>query len=222
MTYRCVLFDFDGTLGDTYTWFVSAMRSMADDFGIRQLDPDEVEALRSVKPREVLERLGLPSWKLPKLARLMRRRMAEDIANVHLFEGAAGLIEALSEHGLTLAIVSSNAEANIRSILGLSLAERFADFDAGVSLFGKAPRLRKVMKRLKVTPSEVIYVGDELRDLEAARKVGIACGLVTWGFTHPESIAEAAPDAVFATPTDLVNYLVQSSETSPQGPQGAL
>lgn len=221
MKYRYVLFDFDGTLADTFPWLVSAIRGAAQDFRFRELQADEVESLRSVGTRQVLERLGIANWKVPKIANALRRRMARDIDQIHLFVGVADLIERLQQQGRILAIVSSNSEANIRRVLGPELGPRFAHVDAGVSMFGKAPRLRKAVRRLGAQAQQVVYIGDELRDLEAARKAGIACGLVDWGFAHRETLEQAGPDAVFAAPSEIATWLLGTSPVEAQGPQGA-
>ncbi len=206
VTYRDVLFDFDGTLADTFPWLVGAMGAAAQEFRFRELQPGEVESLRSVGTRQVMEHLGIPSWKMPRIANHLRRCMARDIAQIDLFEGVAQLIENLTQQGATLAIVSSNSEENIRCVLGPELTQRFAYLDAGVSLFGKAPRLRKAVRRLAVPAQQVIYIGDELRDLEAARQAGMACGLVTWGFGQRDALEQARPDAVFTTPLEIETW----------------
>ena len=83
----------------------------------------------------------------------------------------------LPNHGVQLALVSSDSEANARRKLG-DLAALFAYFDCSASLFGKSAKFRRVIRRAGVDPADVIAIGDEIRDIEAARAVGIACGAV--------------------------------------------
>ena len=52
-------------------------------------------------------------------------------------------------------------------------------------------------------PAEALYVGDEVRDAEAAQAVGIAFAAVSWGFATPEALRRQAPDRLFASVADI-------------------
>ena len=65
------------------------------------------------------------------------------------------------------------------------------------SLFGKPAKFRRVIRRAGVEPSQVIAIGDEARDIEAARAVGVACGAVCWGYAAPAALRALGPDHVF-------------------------
>ena len=123
--------------------------------------------------------------------------MARDIHLIPLFDGVDDLFEILESQGATIAIVSSNIERNIRQVLGPQNCARVQYFECGVALFGKAPKIKKLLKRTQCDPEEAILIGDEIRDGQAARKAGIAFGAVTWGFTHAEALAAQVPNALF-------------------------
>jgi phosphoglycolate phosphatase len=76
-------------------------------------------------------------------------------------------------------------------------AAHFSHFACGASLFGKAAKFRSVMRRARVDPARAIAIGDEVRDIEAARAVGIACGAVSWGYAAPDALAAPEPDVLF-------------------------
>lgn len=67
-----------------------------------------------------------------------------------------------------------------------------------MSIFGKAVRIRKVLQQSGASPQGTIFIGDELRDLEAAQKAGIAFGAVAWGYTDVGAFQERAPQEVFS------------------------
>ena len=71
-----VIFDLDGTLADSYPWFLRHVNDVADRFGFRRIADDDVEALRHAGSREILRRLDVPLWKVPAIARHMRRLKA--------------------------------------------------------------------------------------------------------------------------------------------------
>lgn len=199
MTYRLAIFDFDGTLADTFPWFVDVFNGVADRYGFRRIAASELETLRGIEGRAMMRHLALPGWKVPFIANHMRKLAARDIDRLPLFEGAAPLLRHLSAKGVTLAVVSSNAESNVRRVLGPENAGLIAHYECGASIFGKASRFRKVMARSGIPADQTIGIGDEIRDIQAARAARIACGAVLWGFARPDVLLAHAPDEVFAS-----------------------
>jgi phosphoglycolate phosphatase len=203
MRYRLVIFDFDGTLADSFPWFLRSIDSVADRFRFRRLGEGDVELLRGRGAREIIRYLGIPAWKLPFIARHMRRLKARDRDEVSLFPGVDSLLERLSGAGVRLALVSSNASGNVRHILGPANAARIQHWECGTSIFGKKRRFRRVLRRAGVRPEEALCVGDEIRDAEAARAVGIPFGAVAWGYSTPEALRRAGPAALFASMEEI-------------------
>lgn len=204
---RLVIFDFDGTLSDSGDWFLSVVDHLSERFKFRSVDPGEVETLRHKSSREVIEHLRIPRWKLPRIARYVRKLVAEHATQFELFPGTPDLLEQLAATGVKIALVTSNAENNARIILGPENAGRIELFVCGSSLFGKAPKFRRVLKKMKVSPHEALAVGDETRDIDAAREVGMRCGSVLWGYASETVLSDLKPDALFRTPQDIIDYV---------------
>jgi phosphoglycolate phosphatase len=205
--YKLVIFDFDGTLADSARWLACELNPLAARFGLRQVTEAEVETLRGCDTRQILSRLGVPTWKLPFIARHLRRRIAQDAGAIQLFPGAKALLRSLAGQGVVLGLVSSNSAANVRRILGPEAAALIEHYECGVGLFGKAVRFRKVVRRARVRPAETLCIGDETRDIEAAREAGLASGAVLWGYHRRELLAERAPTWLFETPDDVAARL---------------
>ena len=203
--YDLAILDFDGTLADSAELFFAAYDGVAARFGLRRATRAELEGLRALGTREILRRLDVPMWKLPLIARDMRRRMATDIAGIALFPGIAEALAALDARGVTLAIVSSNAEANVRAVLGPELAALISHWACGSGLFAKPKKLRRVLRASGVAPARTIAIGDETRDAEAARAVGIAAASVLWGYAAPEALLAMAPTLVFREVGELAS-----------------
>lgn len=203
MSYRLAIFDFDGTLADSLPWFQRVIGVIAQEFGLREVGPEERQVLRGCHPREALARLGVPLWQVPRIARRLRQLKALEAHRLPLFPGVAELLRDLAQRGVPRAIVSSDAEANIRSTLGREHAALIDHYACGAGLFGKPPLLRKVLRHYRLHPAEALYVGDELRDAEAARAVGIAFGAVTWGYTPPDAMRAQAPARLFTTVAEI-------------------
>jgi phosphoglycolate phosphatase len=201
---RCVgrpalaIFDLDGTLADSYPWFLRHVNGVADRFGFRRIAEDDAEALRHAGSRDILRRLDVPLWKLPAIAAHMRRLKAASLADIALFPGVGVMLRALSESGVRLALVSSDNEANARAQLGDANADLFSDFACGASMFGKPKKFHRVLQRAGIEPARAIAIGDEVRDIEAARAAGISCAAVTWGYAAPTALRAQRPDLVFS------------------------
>ncbi|HSK79677.1 MAG TPA: HAD hydrolase-like protein [Thermoanaerobaculia bacterium] len=118
MRYRLALFDFDGTLADSFSWFLSVVNRLADEHRFRRMEEHEVESRRGLAARQMVAHLGVPAWKLPRIARGMRQHMAREIGQIQLFPGVDELLSELSRRGIRLAVVTSNSIDNVRQVLG--------------------------------------------------------------------------------------------------------
>jgi phosphoglycolate phosphatase len=213
MRYRLAIFDFDGTLADTFPWVEGIMDQVADRFGLKRLEPHELEVLRGPDARKLLKAYRLPFWKILEIAAHVRGLMAQDIHNIPLFEGMDRLLHNLAERGVRLALVSSNSCENVQAVLGPEMASLFLYYECGVSLFGKTAKFRKVLRQSGMQPHEAISIGDEIRDLEASRKASIDFGAVSWGYTRVEALVALSPCEVFISPEDILEKITDRPKT---------
>ena len=155
--------------------------------------------MRSLTAREVMQRLKVPAWKLPGMARHMRSVKLAASGSTPVFPGACELLAALKAAGVKVAIVSSDSEASVRAVLGPRTAALVDHYDCGAAVFGKAAKFRRAAKRAGVARGQALSVGDEVRDIEAARQAGIPAAGVAWGYTLPQALAARKPDHMFET-----------------------
>ena len=209
-----VCFDFDGTLVDSVDAVFHAFQQVGPQFGCAPLTRERLDALRGLHAREVIRALGVPVHRVPRLASRMRGAMREKLLETPPIEGIAGVLEELSRRGFRLGVLSSNAKS---SVLDYCKRHDLAGFDfivAGTGLFGKANALRVLLRRQGIQPTDLLYVGDELRDLEAARATGVRFAAVGWGYTSLERLAAAGADDLLERPCDLLERLVEPAETT--------
>jgi phosphoglycolate phosphatase len=207
MSYRLALFDFDGTLADSQDWFLGIFDQVADRFGYRRLAPGDRERLRGLETKAILHDLGVPTWKLPMIAKHVRGLASRDIDQIRLFPGAAEMLAELKSGGVPAAVVSSNDEGNVRRVLGAAAAH-VAHFACGASLFGKASKIRGVLKAMRAEKRGAIFVGDEIRDAAAARDAGIDVGLVAWGYADPDFLRSLSPTLFFERMEEIAPALI--------------
>ena len=194
--FSLAIFDYDGTLADSFPWFCSVLNQTARQFGFREVAEGEAEELRGLESREIMARLGVPLWKLPAIAMHMRRLSAEAGDAVRLFPGVESMLARLVASDVTVAIVSSNGEDAIRRRLGQA-AGHVSHFSCGASLWGKSAKFKAVIGRAGASRERTIAIGDEIRDIEAARRAGIAAGAVTFGYNSAASLRARGPDVIF-------------------------
>lgn len=194
--YSLAIFDFDGTLADSFPWFIASLDQTADHFGLRRVKQDEIEGLRDLSSRDALNYLGVPMLKLPAISIYMRNLFAEGIHDIPLFAGASEMLFSLHDADVTLSLVSSNGEANVRHVLGAA-AGIIDHYACGSSLWGKAQKFAGVLRALHQSPARTIAIGDEIRDVDAARKAGLSAGVTTFGYNSRRALEKCAPDFLF-------------------------
>ena len=205
--YKLAIFDFDGTLADSAELTAWAVDRAAERFGFRRTTWAEKAALRNLETRAILHALRLPSWKLPLVLRFMRQQAAEHAGDICLFDGTEEMLRMLAEQGIATAVVSSNTEHNVRRVMGPVCVELISTYECSASVFGKASKLRRVLRRAEVATHEAIYIGDETRDLEAAARSRLASGAVSWGYAAPDVLRQARPTMMFQIMSEIPGKL---------------
>ena len=197
MKYSLALFDYDGTLADAFPWLMGVIQQVADQYHLPEVELDDSETFRRLDAHQMVMRMGFSFWKIPLIARDMRRLATRDAHKIPLFPGVDQLLHGLSRQGIRLGVVSSNSSENVQRAIGPALAALIQYYECNVSIFGKAARIRKVLQQSGASPQDTIFIGDELRDLEAAQKVGVAFGAVAWGYTDVSAFLERSTQEIF-------------------------
>jgi phosphoglycolate phosphatase len=205
--YKLVIFDFDGTLADSFKWFVNTINSVANRFRFKPLDLKRLEEFRGCSARQMMAYAELSMWKLPWVTRAMRRLMTERIDEICLFDGVGTVLKNLDAARVNIAVVTTNARENVLRVLGHDNAALVGHFGCGASLFGKRGKVRAAVKASGVALDEVLCVGDEIRDAEMAAALGVDFAGVSWGYTHPHVLQRYSKIPVLKHMHDVLNMV---------------
>lgn len=205
---KCIAYDFDGTLGNTRTMAWNILNTLADQHGFNRLAIEDFDRARDMTKAEFIKFIGVSKLRLPALLNQGRRMMHSQIRDVCLFDHMAEVVRELAGHVRTQGIITSNIPENVEAVL-----ERYAlrelIFISSVPKLGKKHRhLRALMRTFTYLPTEIVYVGDETRDISAARKVGVMGVGVTWGFNSRKALQQAGASHIVDTPQELKELLL--------------
>lgn len=205
-----IIFDFDGTIANTFDYTVTFLNAEA---GGPRLTKDQKAALHGLSMARIGRRLGIPWHRLPRLFFKGRRQMSPAMAHIEPFEGMIAVIRDLHAQGHALFILSTNTTPNIDKFLRRhGLESHFREVYGGVGMFGKAPALRRLLREQHIETRRAVYVGDELRDILAARSLGVSAIAVTWGFARAADLKAEGPAGVAHKPADLPRLLEKLRE----------
>jgi phosphoglycolate phosphatase len=200
-----IIFDFDGTIADSFD-FVAGF--LAEGIKTESLSEPQKQELRGLSMAAMARKLGYSWGRLPLLFLQGRRRMQGAIKQLEPFDDMVPVIQQLHADGHRLFVVSSNSRRNVRGFLSQhDLQGCFLEIVGNVGLFGKAGALRRLLKRHHLQPTEAMYIGDELRDVQAAQSINLPVIAVTWGFAQPADLSALQPTALTDSPNDLINII---------------
>ncbi len=207
MDFKAVIFDFDGTLADSLQAALRIGNRLAPEYGYRPVQPGEIEALRRLPYRKVAAHIGLAWHKIPRVATRIRSELSHRLEEVQPFAGLPGVLSELRARKFRLGILSSNARKNVERFLDAHELDDFEFISTASSVWGKQRRLKALLKSRQLEANEVVYVGDEVRDIEATKALDVHVIAVAWGYTAREHLAAHRPDHLIDRPEELLEIL---------------
>lgn len=200
-----LVFDFDGTIADTLEHSIRILNGLADEFGFKRIEDEELDYLRGRTLWQFVRHLRIPIRKITKILRRAQAEMAKDILEVKLFPGMAEVLRELKQRGYVVGLMTSNSIENVSRLLEVNDLDIFDFKLCSVKLRKKAGRLRRLRRSHKVRKQNVLYVGDECRDIRAAHKARVKSAAVSWGFNDHEVLGSFKPNYLLSEPGDLLD-----------------
>jgi len=215
VTRKAVLFDLDGTLADTAPDLAGALNRLRADQGRAPLALERVRPFASAGARGLLHvgfgiKPGDDEYDALRAAFLEAYR-ENTCVETRLFPGIAELLAELERRSIAWGVVTNKATRfTDRVLAGLGLAPACVVCgDTTPHLKPHAAPMLHAAELLAIPATACVYVGDDLRDIQAGHAAGMRAVAVEWGYHHPENGGPATwqADAVIAQPRDLIGLL---------------
>lgn len=198
------VFDFDGTLVNSRDVIVNAYNLLTEKYGTKKVEPKDFDPLMALPIIERCKAVNFKLFMFPFMAMDIYKLYRESIKDVHFFEGIRELLEELKLRGFEIAIISTNSESIIRDFLHRNDIDFINDVICSGNLHGKAKDINKLLRKRGLKKDEIIYVGDESRDIAASRKTGVRVIWVSWGYDHINNVAKLMPDYTANAPDEIL------------------
>ena len=204
-----IIFDLDGTLANSMNLIVDIYNEqIATDFRCKLVDKSRVDEYRMRPPTEFFREFGITPLKFPFILFRAKRLMQARQSEIEIFPGIIDLIKQLHEGGIRLGVLTSNSTKNANAFLEKYALRSYFDFVQGSRMsVKKDKKLRRLLKQHKLAKEGILYIGDEVRDIKACRKVGLSCAAVTWGQAHRKLLEQHQPDFIVDSAEEILELL---------------
>jgi phosphoglycolate phosphatase-like HAD superfamily hydrolase len=205
---KIVIFDFDGTIADTFPIASKIFKKVIKEYGYEDITDKDIQKLREMNPIQIITHFKFPPWKVPGLINQVRDNLSKHVNKIKPFKGIKDLLYEFKKKGIKFGIVTSNNKKTVDEFLLLNIFPDFDFIEAEPNIFKKGSHLKKVVKKYKFKRKNAIYVGDEVRDIEASRDAGVDVIAVTWGYNKKEVLLENKPTYIANTPKEIILHIL--------------
>jgi phosphoglycolate phosphatase len=209
------IFDFDGTIADTYHQVVAISNLLAAEFNYLRIHEDKRESLKDKNVRQIIKELQVPMMKIPSIIARAKQELHKNVGDINPISGLKEILDELHRQAIPMGILSSNSAENVDAFLKNHDMERLFEFAKTTSrVWSKHATLRKILTERGTPVDQFIYVGDELRDVTAAQKMSGKIIAVAWGFNSYQALETHRPDYLIRRPEELLKIARALSKAS--------
>ena len=200
-----LLFDFDGTLVNSFTCVMEEALLLADKFNLKKITAEEMDNLRDLSSKDLIKSLNIPMYKIPNLIRHMRKHLRNEMHHLAPVTHIRPVMEKLYDSNFSLGILTSNSIENVSMWLESHNMRHFFNFIHNESTyFSKKQLLKKTIKAYNIDKSQTYYIGEETRDIDAATKNDLKSIAVTWGYNSEKALLQYQPAFIARHPADIL------------------
>lgn len=207
---KIAIFDFDGVIVDSYNAILEVINEISRIKKIRHLSREDI---LNKSTKELLKELNIRWFEIPKYYRLAKKIVHLNKDLILLNPQIIEMFKYLNKDKIQLIILSSNSRNLIKDFIQKNLSYiSFIEIIGDVSLFKKSKKIKEVIKKYRVNYDDIIYIGDEVRDIVAAKKVSISSIAVLWGKESEALLSEEKPNYIVKTGQEL-SYILNEFST---------
>ena len=205
-----VIFDFDGTIVDSRYLAVELLNELAEKYHFRKIRDTEFEKLRNLSITERCKALHVPLYLIPLVVAELVLKYQKSVNSLPTYTGVKDIISRLKEKGFKLSIISSNSTENIRLFLKKNHINNFDSIYSSSFITGKEGAIMTFLRKHNLKRDDVVYIGDECRDIIACKKNNVKIIAVSWGYDSIELLTREKPDYIAKNPRELYNLITRA------------
>jgi phosphoglycolate phosphatase len=210
---RAVLFDFDGTLADSYPAITASVNHVRAAHGLAPLGVDDVRPHVGRGPELLMDSTVGQGAVARNLSLYRAHHPSVMREGTKLLPGVVAALEDLRHRGLRLAVCSNKPVKFTRQLLEwLGMTESFEVVLGPEDVPSPKPApdmLLLALRRLGVPAGEALYVGDMVVDIQTARAAGVSVWVVPTGSDERTTLEAAGPDRILDGFNELPGLIVQ-------------
>lgn len=203
-----LVFDFDGTIADSMEEVVKVMNRIAPEYGFPLIGEKEIEIFRNIGSKKSFKVFKVRWWHVIRVGRRIVSELNKEMGSIKMFVGMDVVLKTLHNEGFKIGILSSDSKKNINVFLEKYGLKGMFDYVESCGLiWGKRRGLFRIMKKRKLKPEELIYIGDETKDIIACKKAGVKMLAVGWGWNSKAALASYAPEYMVSSPSEIIEVI---------------
>lgn len=207
-----LIFDFDGTLVDSFQVFVDAYNTIAPVYGLTPVSADQQLSLQGNSAPAVIKKLKIRFWQLPLVVNSLKKIMKKEEKKMTLFPGVDTMLKELHDAGIMMGILSSNRVSTISSVMQrYGLISYFSFIRSEKNLYGK-DRYLMYLRHKYGKNYRLYYVGDQVTDVRDARRAKVVSIAISWGFNDKKSLQAIKPEYLVDSAEEITKILVPTKE----------
>lgn len=214
---KAVIFDLDGTLSDSIASIKYSADKALEDFGYGPFTERQYKYFVGDGAANLVKRALIEGGDRELVcferafARYKEIFKEYCMYQVKPYDGIRELLAALKERGIRIAVLSNKPHANTIDVIEMLFGKNYFDKIQGqmdnIAIKPSPEGVFLILKEWKLTPQEILYLGDTATDMKTGKGAGAFTIGALWGFREREELEEGGADALIAHPMELLEYL---------------
>ena len=214
---KACIFDLDGTLTNTLESMTYSVNRTLDEMGLSRITKDQCRMFVGNGARVLIEK-SLKVSGDPKALRIeegmkVYGRIFDQNCTYHVtpYEGIPGMLKALKEKGMHLAVLSNKPDRQtvkvVKEIFGDGLFDYVQGQKEGIRRKPEPDGVWYLMEQMQVSKEECLYIGDSEVDAATGKNAGLKTIGVLWGFRDRTTLETAGADHLITKPEELLQFV---------------